>query len=106
MNEQSPVHRILVTLIALLVAPLASVHAADAAKPAAGITQQRLNSIHITPRLILDPFPAYEQKYLPFAMAASMEATSKGRLWTCWAGGQDGPNAYLLASYSDDQGRS
>ena len=35
-----------------------------------------------------------------------MEVTHKGRLWTCWAGGQDGPNAYLLASYSDDQGKS
>ncbi len=106
MSELSPVHRVLLALIALLVAPPVSLHAADAAKPAAGITQQLLNSIHVTPKLILDPFPAYEQKFLPFAMAASMEATSKGRLWTCWAGGQDGPNAYLLASFSDDQGRS
>ena len=106
MSEPSPVRRILVALIALLVAPLASLHAADAAKPSAGITQQLLNSIHVTPKLIFDPFPAYEQKFLPFAMAASMEATSKGRLWTCWAGGQDGPNAYLLASFSEDQGKS
>ena len=43
---------------------------------------------------------------LPFAMAASMESTKKGRLWTCWACGQDGPNAYLLASYSDDHGKT
>ncbi|WP_461786538.1 sialidase family protein, partial [Prosthecobacter sp.] len=78
----------------------------DLPKPAVKVTQELLNSIHITPKLIFDPMPAYGQKYLPFAMAASMEATSKGRLWTCWAGGQDGPNAYLLASYSDDQGKS
>ncbi|NCA10352.1 exo-alpha-sialidase [bacterium] len=70
------------------------------------VTQELLNSIHVTPKLIFDPMAAYGQKYLPFAMAASMESTKKGRLWTCWAGGQDGPNAYLLASYSDDQGRS
>ena len=74
-------------------------------KPGA-ITQDVLNAIHVTPTLILDPFPSYEKKYLPFAMAASMESTPKGRLWTCWAGGEDGPNAYLLASYSDDQGKS
>ena len=85
---------------------LAALPAADAPTPAANITQQLLNSIHVTPKLILDSFPAYAQKYLPFAMAASMESTHKGRLWTCWAGGQDGPNAYLLASYSDDQGKS
>ena len=75
-------------------------------KPALKVTQHLLNSIHITPKIILDPFPAYAQKYLPFAMASSIESTQKGRLWTCWAGGQDGPNAYLLSSYSDDQGRS
>ncbi len=75
-------------------------------KPTIKVTQELLNSIHVTPKLSFDPMPAYGQKYLPFAMAASMESTSKGRLWTCWAGGQDGPNAYLLASYSDDQGKS
>jgi len=96
----------LTLLTALLLAPLAALHAADAPKPAVKVTQQLLNSIHVTPKLILEPFPAYAEKYLPFAMAASMESTHKGRLWTCWAGGQDGPNAYLLASYSDDQGKS
>jgi hypothetical protein len=75
-------------------------------KPAAKVTQELLNQIHLTPKLIFDPMPAYGEKYRPFAMAASMESTPKGRLWTCWAGGQDGPNAYLLASYSDDQGGS
>ena len=35
----------------------------------------------MTPRLIFDPFPAYAQKFLPFAMAASLESTRKGRLW-------------------------
>jgi hypothetical protein len=93
-------------LTALLLTPLAALYAADAPKPAVKVTQELLNSIHVTPKLIFDPMPAYGQKYLPFAMAASMESTSKGRLWTCWAGGQDGPNAYLLASYSDDQGKS
>jgi len=96
----------LTLLIALLLAPLAALHAADALHPAAKVRQELLNSIHVPPKLILDPFPAYAQKYLPFAMAASMEVTRKGRLWTCWAGGQDGPNAYLLASYSDDHGKS
>ena len=96
----------LVILAALLLTPLAALRADEAPKPTVKVTQELLNSIHITPKLIFDPMPAYGQKYLPFAMAASMEATSKGRLWTCWAGGEDGPNAYLVASYSDDQGKS
>lgn len=94
-------------LTALLLALLAALHADDAPKPAVKVTQELLDSIHVIPKLIFDPMPAaYGQKYLPFAMAASMESTKKGRLWTCWADGADGPNAYLVASYSDDQGKS
>ena len=93
-------------VLALLTLPLASGRADDNHPSGAVVTQDLLNSIHVTPQLIFNPFPAYAQKYLPFAMAASMESTSKGRLWTCWAGGQDGPNAYLIASFSDDQGKS
>jgi len=70
------------------------------------LTQEVLNFIHVTPKVSLDPFPAYAEKYLPFAMAASIEVTRGGRIWTCWAGGEDGPEAYLLASYSDDEGES
>ena len=70
------------------------------------LTQELLNTIRITPQVIFDPFPAYAEKYLPFAMAASIEVTRGGRVWTCWIGGQDGPVAYLLASYSDDGGKS
>lgn len=71
---------ILPLFTALLLAPLPAMQAADAPKPPVKVTQELLNSIHVTPKLIFDPMPAYGQKYLPFAMAASMESTSKGRL--------------------------
>ena len=70
------------------------------------VTQQLLNTILRTPQVNFDPFPAYAQKYLPFAMAASIEVTPGGRVWTCWVGGEDGPMAYLLASYSDHGGKT
>jgi sialidase-1 len=91
--------------ICFLVSPLHS-DASEPVKAQGKATQELLNSIYVTPKLIFDPMPAYGQKYLPFAMASSLEVTSKGRLWTCWAGGQDGPDAYLVGSYSDDQGKS
>ena len=98
--------KLITLLTTLLLASLAMLPAADAPIASFKVTQELLNSIHVTPKLIFDPMPAYGQKYLPFAMAASMESTRKGRLWTCWAGGEDGPNAYLVASYSDDNGKS
>ena len=47
-----------VFLTALLLTPLAAQHAADAPKPTVKVTQELLNSIHVTPKLIYDPFPA------------------------------------------------
>eukprot|EP01048_Picozoa_sp_COSAG05_P001538 COSAG05_NODE_52_length_23775_cov_49.471110_13_plen_445_part_00 len=83
-------------------------HARGHCRPTAPmpLTQQLLNSTRDhTPELIFGAVPTEGAKsFLPFAMAASMEATRGGRLWTCWAGGEDGPNAYLLCSCSDDMG--
>lgn len=69
--------------------------------PPLRVTQQLLNSPrNIPPQLTFDS-AAYAARHARFAMAASVEVTRGGRLWTCWAGGEDGPDAYLLASYSD-----
>ena len=68
------------------------------------ITRKLLDAIHRTPRINFDPLPTYGESYLPFAMSAGMDVTPGGRIWTCWIGGEDGPAAYLLASYSDDGG--
>ena len=86
--------------------PLGAVNAAAPRQALTKVSQELLNCIHVTPEVILDPFPAYAEKFLPFAMAASIEVTRGGRMWTCWAGGEDGPEAYLLVSYSDDGGES
>ena len=72
----------------------------------AKVTQELLSSILRTPEINFYPFPAYTRKYLPFAMAAGLEVTLGGRVWTCWIGGEDGPRAYMLASYSDDGGKT
>ena len=70
------------------------------------LPQELLNAIRIPPRVNHDPFPDYAGSYLPFAMAQSNEVTRSGRVWTAWIGGEDGPIAYLLASYSDDRGKT
>ena len=61
-----------------LAVPLAASQAAEDRQPETVVTQELISSIHTTPQLIFNPFPAYAQKYLPFAMAASMESTSMG----------------------------
>ena len=56
------------------------------------------------PRLITDADFSDVEAWAGFGMAASIEVTRGGRVWTVWAGGEDGPHAHLLASYSDSGG--
>ena len=65
------------------------------------LTQDLLNSTRDhRPELICNPAPVEGPKsYLPFAMAASMEATHGGRLWTCWAGGGESGRAAVPPCY-------
>lgn len=48
----------------------------------------------------------YYDNYFYFAMQAGMEITTGGRLWSCWIAGEDGPAAYMVATYSDDGGET
>lgn len=65
-----------------------------------------LSMIKIPAKINFAPDQKYYQNYKYFAMQASIEMTKKGRLWSCWIAGQDGPGAYLVATYSDDGGES
>ena len=57
-------------------------------------------------KINFNPSEKYYQNYRYFAMQASVEVTKKGRLWSCWIGGEDGSGAYLIATYSDDGGET
>lgn len=69
-------------------------------------SQEVLSLIKVPAKVNFDPDIKYYQNYKFFAMQASIEVTQKGRLWSCWIGGQDAPGAYLIATYSDDGGEN
>lgn len=48
----------------------------------------------------------YYKNYVYFAMQAGMEVTDGGRIWSVWIAGEDGPAAYMVATYSDDNGET
>ncbi len=41
-----------------------------------------------------------------FSMNAGVSVTKKGRLWSTWVGGEDGPEAFLIGARSDDGGKT
>ena len=61
----------------------------------------------LPPTLLTVPLP---EKYLPanetFAMNNGVAVTRSGRIWVNWIGGGDSPDAYSVAAYSDDGGRT
>lgn len=69
-------------------------------------SEELLNKINTPVPINFDAIPEYKNHSLHFAMNAGMEITNGGRLYTCWIGGEDGAEAYLIVTYSDDSGKS
>ncbi len=55
-------------------------------------------------KINFNPIDKYKNHSLHFAMNAGIEISEKGRLFTCWIGGEDGPESYMIVTYSDDMG--
>lgn len=58
----------------------------------------------IPPVINTSPLPEFDYDQLDYGMTPWIERTSGGRLWCAWVGGEDGPNAFILAATSDDDG--
>ncbi len=59
-----------------------------------------------TPELNTSPLPEYDYDQLDYGMTIGIERTSNGRLWACWVGGGDSPEAFFVLATSDDNGES
>jgi sialidase-1 len=69
-------------------------------------TPELLHRILEKPVINHSPLPQYDYDHLDFAMNMSIERTPGGRLWSCWCGGGDSPDAFLVVATSDDDGET
>ena len=60
----------------------------------------------IPPTLNTSPLPEYDYDQLDYGMTIGIERTPKGRLWAAWVAGEDGPEAFMVAATSDDDGQT
>jgi hypothetical protein len=60
----------------------------------------------VPPKLNTSPLPEYDYDQLDYGMTIGIARTPKGRIWAAWVGGEDGPNAFMLAATSDDDGET
>lgn len=79
---------------------------AVAAGPAAPPTCEMLDVSLKPPFIITAPGPEYQDEARPGAMIIGMDRTPKGRIWGCWTGTGDNPEAYFILATSDDGGRT
>lgn len=89
-------------VIALSALAAVAVEAGDAAL-------EELSAFALTPPAV-HALPDVPERYLPanekFVMNNGAAVTAKGRVWVSWVGGEDNAEAYTLAAFSDDGGRT
>jgi predicted neuraminidase len=76
--------------------------AAQAATPSKAVLDLALEPPAVNTR----PGPEYSDEARTAGMIIGMDRTPKGRIWGCWTGNGDNPNAYFLLATSDDDGRT
>ena len=62
-------------------------------------------AVTLPPEIRTSHLEHYSTNKLGYALNNGLAMTSKGRLWASWIAGEDGPNAYTVASFSDDEAR-
>ena len=63
-------------------------------------------AVTLPPEIRTSHLEHYSTNRLGYALNNGLAMTSKGRLWASWIAGEDGPNAYTVASFSDDDGET
>lgn len=60
----------------------------------------------VPPVVNTSPLPEYGYDRLDYGMTIGIERTPGGRLWSCWVGGGDSPDAFFVLASSDDEGKT
>ncbi len=60
----------------------------------------------IPPVMNTNPLPDYDYDKLDYGMTIGIDRTPNGRLWACWVGGGDSPEAFFVLATSDDDGET
>lgn len=90
-------------LIALVLAPLAALHAVE---PPSRLAPKPVDARSETPSIITEPGAEFQDDARSGGMIIGMDRTPKGRIWGCWTGTGDKRDGYFLMATSDDDGSS
>jgi len=69
------------------------------------LTQREICDLALVPPILnTKPLPEYDYDQLDYGMTIGIARTSKGRIWTCWVAGGDGPRGFFVLNRSEPDG--
>lgn len=70
------------------------------------VMKDTLDPALVPPTINTSPLPNYGFDQLDYGMNRGIAATKKGRIWNSWVAGGDNEDAFMLANYSDNKGKT
>ena len=79
----------------------------DVAAKLKTLSQRKVCDLALVPPILnTNPLPRYDYDRLNYGMTIGIARTPKGRIWSCWVAGEDGPGAFFVLNRSEPNGET
>ena len=70
------------------------------------LTQREICDLALVPPILnTNPLPEFDYDRLDYGMTIGIAQTPKGRIWSCWVAGEDGPGGIFVLNRSEPDER-
>jgi len=71
------------------------------------LSQREICDLALVPPILnTEPLPEFDYDRLDYGMTIGVARTPRGRIWSCWVAGEDGPGAFFVLNRSDPDGET
>ena len=79
----------------------------DVAAKLKTLSQREICDLALVPPILnTDPLPEFDYDQLDYGMTIGITHTPKGRIWSCWVAGEDGPGGFFVLNRSEPNGET
>lgn len=71
------------------------------------LSKREISDLALVPPILnTSPLPEFDYDQLDYGMTIGIARTPKGRIWSCWVAGEDGPGAFFVLNRSASDGET
>jgi len=79
----------------------------DVAAKLKTLSQREICDLALVPPVLnTNPLPEFDYDRLDYGMTIGIARTPKGRIWSCWVAGEDGPGGFFVLNRSEPDGET